>query len=363
MGDMVLLAIGTRKGLWLATSKDGRRTWDLTGPHHSMTAVYAAAIDTRGAVPTVLAGVSSEHFGPGLATSTDLGATWSEPDQAPITFPEDTDTALARVWQLAPGPANQPEVVYAGVEPSALFRSTDGGRTFELVRGLWEHPHRKDWTPGFGGMAVHSVLPHPSDPQQLTVAMSTGGVYRSFDAGASWQASNTGIKAYFLPDPYPEFGQCVHKIAAHPSRPDRLFAQNHHGVYRSVDSGATWQSIADGLPSDFGFPMVIHPHRPEVIYNFPLVADAQRFPPDGKAQVYRSADAGDSWTALSAGLPQEGFWSAVMRDAMCVDNTKPAGVYFGSRSGEVYGSRDEGDSWQQIAAHLPDVLCVRAAVI
>jgi len=327
-----------------------------------MTAVYAVAIDTRGAAPTLLAGVTSEHFGPSVVTSDDLGRTWSEPEHAPVAFPEDTGAALTRVWQLTPGPADQPGVVYAGVEPSALFRSEDGGRTFTLVRGLWEHPHRERWTPGFGGMAVHTVLPHPMDARRLTVAMSTGGVYRSDDSGDTWYASNTGIKAYFLPDPYPEFGQCVHKVAANSSAPERLFLQNHHGVYRSEDGATTWQSIADGLPSDFGFPMVTHPHRPEVIYNFPLTADARRFPPEGRARVYRSEDAGDTWTGLTAGLPEE-FWSIVLRDAMWTDDARPAGVYFGSRSGEVYGSRDEGDSWRRIAAHLPDVLSVRAAVI
>jgi hypothetical protein len=171
------------------------------------------------------------------------------------------------------------------------------------------------------------------------------------------------VKAYFLPDPYPEFGQCVHKIAQHPARPERFYLQNHHGVYRSDDGAASWQSIAAGLPSDFGFPIVVHPHRPDVVYNFPLTADADRFPPGAQCRVYRSEDAGESWVGLSDGLPQADFWSVVLRDAMCADNADPAGIYFGSRTGEVYGSRDEGESWQRLAEHLPDVLCVRAGVI
>ena len=361
MAPTVILAIGTRTGLWLATSQNGRNQWDVTGPHLPMTDVYGLGIDTR-AAPRLLAATMSEHFGPSVVTSDDLGKSWQEPDHAPIAFPDDTGEALTRVWQLAPGPADDPGVVYAGTEPSALFRSTDGGVNYELVRGLWDHPHRKEWTPGGGGKAVHTVLPHPHDRQRVVVAMSTGGVYRTEDGGTTWQASNDGIRAYFMPNQYPAFGQCVHKVAQHPAKPERFFLQNHHGVYRSDDGARSWQSIADGLPSDFGFPMAAHPHRPDVIYAFPLSADAMRFPPDGRCQVYRSADAGESWTALSDGLPER-FWSAVMRDALCVDNADPAGVYFGSRSGEVYGSRDEGESWHLIAQHLPDVLSVRAAVV
>ncbi|UVS81251.1 exo-alpha-sialidase [Actinokineospora sp. UTMC 2448] len=359
MTQEVLVAIGTRKGLFLASS-DG---WKVTGPHHPMTDVYAVAIDTRGEKPRVLAGVTSEHWGPSVAVSDDLGQTWEEPDHAPVAFPEDTGATLGRVWQLAPGPADQPDVVYAGTEPSALFRSTDGGRTFELVRGLWDHPHRKDWFPGFGGQAVHSVIPHPTDADHVTVAMSTGGVYRTTDGGATFHPSNSGIKAYFLPDPFPEYGQCVHKIAQHPSRPDRFYAQNHHGVYRSDDGGTTWKSIADGLPSDFGFPIVVHPHDPDTVYTFPLVADGHRFPPDGRCRVYRSRDAGETWEALDNGLPKTPYWTTILRDAMCVDNADPAGVYFGSRSGDVYGSRDGGDTWVRIAENLPDVLSIRAAVV
>jgi hypothetical protein len=359
----VLLAIGTGKGLFLARSEDDRKSWGVSGPHYPMTGVYAVAIDKRGPTPRLLAGIISSHFGPSVATSDDLGESWREPDRAPIAFPDDTETSLERVWQIAPGPASQPDRVYAGVEPSALFVSDDGGETYELVRGLWDHPHRPNWAPGFGGKAIHSVLPHPTDTDSVLVAMSTGGVYRTADGGANWSASNAGIKAYFLPDQFPEYGQCVHKVARNIERPDQFFAQNHHGVYRSDDGGAQWTSIAEGLPADFGFAMVAHPHRPGVIYNFPLSADSLRFPPDKTCRVFRSEDAGESWTPLSDGLPSDPFYPTVLRDAMCADDAHPAGVYFGTRSGEVYASADEGDSWQQVAAHLPDVLCVRAAVV
>jgi hypothetical protein len=358
-----LLAIGTGKGLFLGRSEDDRRTWQISGPHFPMTGVYAVSIDARRSPARLLAGVSSSHYGPTVATSDDLGGSWQEPAQRPIAFPAEADQPLGRVWQIAPGPADQPDVVYAGTEPQGLFRSDDGGVTYQLVRALWEHPHRPEWGAGFGGPAIHTVIPHSTDPKRVLVAMSSGGVYRTEDGGDSWTASNTGIKAYFLPDPYPEFGQCVHKVACHPSRPDQLFAQNHHGVYRSDDGGVDWTSIADGLPSDFGFPIAVHPHRPGVVYTFPLEADRRRFPPDAKCRVYRSEDAGATWQPLHDGLPTEPFYLTVLRDAMCVDDAPAAGVYFGTRGGDVFASRDEGDHWQQVATNLPEVLSIRAAVI
>jgi len=360
----VLLAIGTGKGLFLARSDDDRKSWQLSGPHYQMIDFYSVAIDRRRGTPRLLAGATSSHWGPTLAVSDDLGESWREPEQAPVAFPEDTGTKLERVWQIAPGPADQPDRVYAGTQPSALFVSDDGGITYELVRPLWDHPHREHWGAGFGGQAIHTILPHPTDHDSVLVAMSTGGVYRTSDGGASWAPSNTGIKAYFLPDnQFPEYGQCVHKVSRHPARPDQFFAQNHHGVYRSDNGGDSWESIAEGLPSDFGFAMVSHPHRPGVIYNFPLTADGKRYAPDFRCRVYRSEDAGGTWSALSDGLPDEPFYPTVLRDAMCADDADSAGVYFGTRSGEVWASADEGDSWRQVAAHLPEVLCVRAAVV
>jgi hypothetical protein len=356
----VVLAVGTSKGLFLATSTDDRKTFDVSGPHFPMNAIYAVGMDKRRARPRLLASVTSSHFGPSVATSDDLGASWREPDQAPLAFPSDTEVSLERVWQFAPGPAGEPDLVYAGTQPSALFRSVDGGQTYEIVRGLWDHPHREHWGAGFGGQAIHTVLPHPTDPAQVLVAMSTGGVYRTVDGGAGWSPGNTGIHARYSPDPWPEYGQCVHKVARDPVEADRLYAQVHHGVYRSDDGGSAWQSIAGGLPSDFGFPIVAHPHRAGVIYNFPLTADGERFPVDQRCRVYRSSDAGATWEALDSGLPEEPCYATVLRDAMAADDCDTAGVYFGTRTGEVFASRDEGDSWSQVAAHLPDVLCVRA---
>ncbi|SNR61442.1 hypothetical protein SAMN06265360_11217 [Haloechinothrix alba] len=357
----VLLAIGTRKGLWLARSRD-RREWDVTGPLLPLADVKAVAIDTRRGTPRLLAGALTSHFGPSMVISDDLGRTWSEPDDAPVAFPADTGEALEGVWQLVPGPDSEPEVVYAGVEPSALFRSTDGGRSFSLVRGLWEHPHRTEWFPGGGGKALHTVIPHPQDANRVLVGMSTGGVYQTSDGGGSWTPTNSGIRADFQPDEYPEFGQCVHKVAMDPGEPDRLFLQNHGDLYRSVNGGASWEPISDSLPGDFGFPVATHPHRPGVVYSFPISART-RSPEDGRCGVYRSEDSGDTWTGPGDGLPNEGYYSAVLRDALCTDDADPAGVYFGSRHGEVYASADEGDSWRLLTHHLPDVLCVRAAVV
>ncbi len=365
MAVTVLLLIGTAKGLFLARRERVGDAWQVSVPHFPMTGIYAVGIDNRGAKPRLLASVESSHFGPSVAVSDDLGASWREPEEAPVSFPKETETSLERVWAFAPGAASSPEVVWAGSQPSALFKSENGGVSYELVRSLWDHPHRPNWGAGFGGQAIHSILPHPADAQRVVVAMSTGGVYRTVDGGQTWAPGNVGIQATFMPEPerFPEYGQCVHKIARDAENPERLYAQNHHGVYRSDDDGQTWVSIADGLPSDFGFPIVAHPSKGNTLWNFPLVADASRFPVENKCQVFRSSDAGETWQAQSHGLPHAPFYATVLRDAMCTDNGSPAGVYFGARTGEVFASADEGESWSLVASHLPDVLCVRAITL
>jgi hypothetical protein len=355
-----LVAIGTRKGLFLADSRDDRTGWQVEGPFFTMHAVYAAGFDTRPERPRILVGAASDHWGPSVSYSDDLGASWQEAEQGAIRFPEKADATLAQVWQLQPAGPEQPGVVYAGTEPSALFRSTDGGVTFELVEGLWEHPHRPTWQPGGGGQCLHTVVPDPRDPAVVLVAMSTGGVYRTADGGTTWEPSNTGIEARFQPDRFPEYGQCVHKVSRSPVRPDRLYLQNHGGVYRSDDGGTSWTSIGESLPADFGFPIVAHPSRESTAYVFPLVADVERLPAGRRCRVYRTDDAGETWRELGAGLPAGEHYGTVLRDAMTTDGGDPAGLYFGNRNGEVFVSRDEGESWQLLADHLPDVLCVRA---
>lgn len=359
----VLLAVGTQKGLFLGRRRGGG--WEFTGPHFPMQAVYSVGIDTRGPAPRLLVGADSSHWGPSVFRSDDLGQTWHEPPKPAVKFPEDTGTSLERVWQLHPAGPAAPGVVWAGTQPAALFKSEDGGETFSFVRSLWEHPQRERWEAGFGGQAVHTVVTHPASNELVTVAVSTGGVYRSKDGGATWAPSNSGVQATFLPEEqrYPEFGQCVHKIAQDAVDPDRLYLQNHGGVYRSDDGGAHWTSIAEGLPAEFGFAIATHKHRGDVAYVFPLTADAMRMPPDHRCRVYRTEDAGATWTALAKGLPDEPSYGVVLRDALCTDDAEPGGVYFGNRNGEVYASADQGDSWELAISHLPDVLCVRAAVV
>jgi photosystem II stability/assembly factor-like uncharacterized protein len=359
-----LLMIGTRKGLWIAESDDERASWKVRHADDEMSDVHSVAIDTRGEQPRLFASNRSFIWGTQLRRSDDLGETWQSTPNGEITFPEDTGASLEAVWSVAPSPT-EPGVVWAGTEPSALFRSEDGGETFTLVRGLWDHPHRPQWHPGNGGQAIHTLLPHPDDPQRIAVAMSTGGVYLSEDGGDSWSASNSGIRADFMPEgeQYPEFGQCVHKVSRSPVDHDRMYLQNHGGVYRSDDGGAAWKPIDHDLPVDFGFPVVAHPRRKDTAYLFPLTATINRFPDHSACRVYRTQDAGESWEALGNGLPDQGFYSSVLRDAMCVDGHDPLGVYFGSRDGTIFASNDEGDSWHMVAEHLPDVLCVRAATI
>ncbi len=360
-----MLMIGTRKGLVIARSRDDRASWRSEPIAFANDEIYAVGVDPRRDPPRLFAGVGSMHWGPLLVHSDDLGATWTEPERAAIAFPPGTEAALTRVWQIVAAPGDQPGVVYAGVEPHALFRSDDGGESFALVEGLWNHPHRTQWTPGGGGACLHTIVPHPTDPEQLLVALSAGGVYRTADGGATWQPANQGIQAVWLPEDqrFPEFGQCVHRVAMHRDRPERLYAQNHFGVYRSDDGGGAWQAIEDGLPSTFGFPVVVHPQRPDTIFVFPLMADADRVPPGGRCRVYRSDDGGDSWTALSEGLPTDPYYAAVLRDAMCADDCDPAGIYFGTRVGEVYASRDGGEAWSLVTGHLPDVMSLRAFAV
>ena len=320
--------------------------------------------DSRSGTTRLFTGSVSNHWGPVLRRSDDFGTTWTEDEQAALRFPESADASLARIWQLEPGPVSEPDVMYAGVEPAALFRSDDGGRNFSLVSGLWDHPHRPQWQPGGGGMCLHTVLVHPDDPDRLLIAISAAGVYRSDDGGSSWRASNQGIVVGFLPAGEElEFGQCVHKVARDAEDPERLYLQHHGGIYRSDDGGGSWTAMTGIAGMDFGFPVVAHPSKPSTAYLLPLESDGFRCTPNGKCIVWRTTDGGESWEPLTNGLPQSDAYLTVLRDGFTTDGRDPAGLYFGTRTGEVYASIDDGDSWQLLAQHLPPVLSVRAAPI
>ena len=361
---VTLVLVGTTKGLFALRSDDGRVEFELTGPSFAGEEVYATCIDRRGGGRRLFSGSVSNHWGPVLRYSDDLGASWSEDQTAALAFPAGSDAALARIWQLTPGPDDQPAVMYAGVEPAALFRSDDGGYSFSLVEGLWNHPHRPEWQPGGGGLCLHTVLVHPADPDRLLVAISAAGVYLTGDGGESWAASNAGIVVGFAPDePVLEFGQCVHKVARDAVDPERLYLQHHGGIYRSDDGGGSWDGMTGIAGMDFGFPVVTHPTRADTAYLLPLESDEFRCTPAGRCIVWRTTDAGASWEPLTTGLPQHDAHMTVLRDGFTTDGQQPAGLYFGTRGGEVYGSTDDGDSWRLLANHLPPVLSVRAAPI
>ncbi|HMI42903.1 MAG TPA: exo-alpha-sialidase [Gemmatimonadaceae bacterium] len=362
--EEALLLVGTMKGAFVLRSDKSRRKWKIEGPHFRGEAVYALLHDTRTGRGRTFAATNSMHWGPTLRTSDDKGATWSAPGPQTVRFPAESGRALAQIWQIAPGRTTEPNVFYCGVEPAALFESRDGGATWEPNKGLLNHEHQPKWQPGGGGLCLHTIVLDPKNPRRMAVAMSTGGVYRSDDGGKSWRARNVGVRAQFLPEEhrYPEFGQCVHKIVHHPSRPERLFLQNHWGLYRSDDWGDSWQDIANGVPSDFGFAMQMHPHDPDTVYIVPIEADMFRATPEAKLRVYRTKNAGASWHPLTKGLPQSDAYENVLRDALTADSFDSAGIYFGTRSGKLFASRDEGDSWEELADGLPPIVCVKAAV-
>jgi photosystem II stability/assembly factor-like uncharacterized protein len=362
-GGDALLMVGTMKGAFLFRSDASRARWQRGGPYFPGNAVYAMAYDGRAGRRRLWAAPESFHFGAVMRSSDDFGKTWSDGETANVRFPEDTGASLKRVWQITPARPDEPDVLYAGVEPAALFESRDGGKQWSLVRGLWDHPHRPQWQPGGGGMCLHTVLLDPTRRERIHVAISTAGVYRTDDGGRSWRTAHKGVRAQFLPNKHPEFGQCVHKIARHPARPERLYLQNHWGLYRTDDAGDSWTDVANGVPSDFGFGMAVHPQDPDTAYIVPLESDEFRCTPEGRLRVYRTRDAGKSWQPMTRGLPQKDALETVLRDALTTDGFEKAGVYFGTRSGKLFASRDSGTSWTQLADGLPPIVCVKTAAV
>jgi photosystem II stability/assembly factor-like uncharacterized protein len=361
-GD-VLLLVGTMKGAFILRADAARQHWDVGGPYFPGSAVYAMAWDDRAGRQRIWAGPNSMHWGGLLRSSDDYGRTWTNPEEANVKFPPEAGVALKQIWQIAPGRADEADTLYCGVEPAAVFVSRDAGATWALNAGLWNHPQRPKWEPGGGGLCLHTILLDPADSDRIRVAISTGGMYVTEDGGESWRPSNSGVRADFLPEKYPEFGQCVHKVVQSKPRPDRMFLQNHWGLYRSDDRGESWVDIANGVPSDFGFGLAIHPRDPDSAWIVPLESDEFRCTPEGKLRVYRTRDAGASWAALANGLPQDGAYETVLRDALAVDPLDGVGVYFGTRSGKVFGSADEGEQWAELIDGLPPVISVKAAVV
>jgi len=360
-GD-VLVLVGTMKGAFIVRSDASRRRWSVGGPYSVGSPVYAMALDTRNGRNRLWWSNQSFRWGTFLSSSDDFGKTVTEPETYSIKFPVDSGLTLKNIWQINVS-AGDPDTIYCGAEPSCLFVSRDAGQSWAPVEGLLKHPHRPKWTPGGGGMCLHTVVPHPTNPKSIIIAMSTGGCYRTDDGGATWEARNKGVRAEFMPDKFPEFGQCVHKIGRDAANPDRLYLQNHWGLYRSDDGANSWTDIAHGVPSDFGFCMVAHPHDADTAYIVPIESDQYRCTPEGKLRVYRTSDGGASWDAMSDGLPQHDAYETVLRDAMATDAFDPAGVYFGTRSGKLFASADEGESWTELADGLPPVVAVKTAVV
>ena len=362
-GDNLLL-VGTMKGGFIFRSDASRQNWQEAGPYFPGRSVYAFHYDGRNDRKKLWAAVNSPFWGSFLSSSPDFGKTWSDPESYNIKFPEGSELSLKQIWQIVNDPHNA-DALYCGVEPAALFKSTDGGATWDLNRGLFDHPHRPQWQPGGGGLCLHTILPDPSNAERMYVAISTGGVYRTDDGGESWAPHNQGICARFLPpdQQYPEWGQCVHKVVSHPANPNRMFLQHHWGVYRSDDAGDSWQDIGRGLPTDFGFAMEVDPNDANTVYIIPIESDEFRCTPEGKLRVYRTKNGGQSWEPLTNGLPQEDALETILRDNMKADANNPTGLYFGTRSGKLFGSASGGDSWTLIKDGLPPITCVKTAAV
>jgi photosystem II stability/assembly factor-like uncharacterized protein len=367
----VRVLVGTRKGAFVLTSDGKRERWDISGPHFAGWEVYhikGSPVDPN----RIYASQSSSWFGQVMQRSDDGGKTWQpvgnefKYEGTPGTHQWYDGTQhpweFKRVWHLEPS-LTDPETVYAGVEDAALFRSTDGGKTWLELPGLRGHDTGPRWQPGAGGMCLHTILLDPANPERIFIAISAAGAFRSDDGGQSWKPINRGLHSAYIPNPTAEVGHCVHRIAMHPARPNVLFMQKHWDVMRTDDAGENWHEISGNLPTDFGFPIDVHAHEPETVYVVPIKSDSEHYPPEGKLRVYRSRTGGNEWEALTEGLPQKDCYVNVLRDAMAVDRLEDCGVYFGTTGGQVYASADGGERWRAVVRDLPGVLCVEVQTL
>ncbi len=367
----VRVLVGTKKGAFILTSDAARRTWSVDGPHFGGWEVYH--LKGSPADPDRLyLSQSTGWFGQLMQRSGDGGRTW---EAVGNEFVYDGPTGMhqwydgtphpwefKRVWHVEPS-LTDPDTVFAGVEDAALFRSTDAGKTWHELAGLRNHGSGAHWTPGAGGLGLHTIVLDPSNPQRMYIAISAAGAFRTDDGGVSWTAINKGLRSEHMPDADAEVGHCVHRIAMHPSRPDTLFMQKHWDVLRTDDAGGQWRDVGGNLPTDFGFVIDVHAHEPETIYVVPIKSDSEHYPPDGRLRVYRSRTGGGEWEELAKGLPERDCYVNVLRDAMCVDQLDDCGIYFGTTGGQVYCSPDGGDTWSPIVRDLPAVLSVEVQTL
>jgi photosystem II stability/assembly factor-like uncharacterized protein len=367
----VRVLVGTRKGAFILSSDGMRREWKIDGPHFGGLEIYhlkGSKVDPN----RIYASQASDWFGQVVHRSNDGGKTWQtvgnefkydgEPGKHLWYDGTPHPWEFKRIWHFEPS-LTDPDTVYAGAEDAALFRSTDGGATWQELSGMRGHDSGVKWAPGAGGMCLHSILLDPSGNGRMYVAISAAGVFRSDDGGKTWGPKTRGLRSDFMPDPTAEVGHCVHHIAMHPSRPSTLYMQKHWDVMRSDDGGESWHEVSGNLPTDFGFVIDVHAHEPETIYVVPIKSDSEHYPPEGKLRVYRSRSGGNEWQALTKGLPQSDCYVNVLRDAMAVDALEPCGVYFGTTGGQVYASADAGDSWGPIVRDLPAVLSVEVQTL
>jgi len=367
----VRVLVGTRKGAFILTADGKRKDWKVSGPHFGGWEMYhlkGSPVEPN----RLYASQSTSWFGQLIQRSDDGGETWSPVgnefryEGVPGTHQWYDGTPhpweFARVWHLEPSPTDA-DIVFAGVEDAALFKSVDGGKEWNELPGLREHGSGPAWQPGAGGMCLHTLVIDPTDTNRMFAAISAAGVFRTEDGGKTWQPANRGLHSEGIPDADAEVGHCVHRIAMHPSAPEVLFMQKHWDVMRSDDGAETWREVSGNLPSDFGFPIDVHAHEPETIYVVPIKSDSEHYPPDGKLRVYRSRSGGDEWEPLTNGLPQSNCYVNVLRDSMAVDALDECGVYFGTTGGQVYASADAGDRWNPIVRDLPAVLSVEVQTL